>query len=74
MRKASTTYYPTLHLQLSIYVHHLRIASPNAKLPHLIEKLVQSPPEHLRKAGVGTPREWLPALGTDGGRRGGWVA
>ncbi|ORX36928.1 armadillo-type protein [Kockovaella imperatae] len=49
MRKASTTYYPTLHLELSRYVAHLRAASPTGRLPHLIDKLVGPPPEELRR-------------------------
>lgn len=49
MRKASTAYYPTLHLELARYVELLRTASPSGKLPHLIDKMVGSPPEHLRR-------------------------
>jgi hypothetical protein len=51
MRKASTTYYPTLHLEIARYVSLLRLASPGGRLPHLIDKMVGSPPEHLRKFG-----------------------
>jgi hypothetical protein len=58
-------------LELARYVSLLQAASPNARLPHLIEKLVGSPPEELRKKG---PARWLKGmeLQTDGGRRGGF--
>jgi hypothetical protein len=49
MRKASTTYYPTLHLELARYVDLLKGVSPNGKLPHLIDRLVGPPPEGLRR-------------------------
>jgi hypothetical protein len=49
MRKASTTYYPTLHLELARYVDLLKSASPSGKLPHLIDRLVGNPPENLRR-------------------------
>jgi hypothetical protein len=49
MRKASTSYYPSVHLELARYVALLKGVSPNSRLPHLIEKMVGSPPEHLRK-------------------------
>jgi len=74
LRKASTTYYPSLHLELARYVSLLRAASPNARLPHLIDKLVGSAPEEVRKRhAIGG---WLPMpipqVATDGARRGAW--
>lgn len=61
MRKASTAYYPTLHLELARYVALLRAASPGNKLPHLIEKLVGPPPEAVRLRGPnGVGSAWLP--------------
>ncbi|CAD6585272.1 MAG: hypothetical protein TREMPRED_004096 [Tremellales sp. Tagirdzhanova-0007] len=71
LRKASMTYYPALHLELARYVSLLRAASPNARLPHLIDKLVGSPPEELKK--IRSDEGWLPMpVPRDGGRRGGW--
>ncbi|EIW70912.1 hypothetical protein TREMEDRAFT_29011 [Tremella mesenterica DSM 1558] len=61
-RKASTVYYPTLHLELARYVTLLRSASPSGRLPHLIDKLVGPPPETIRKRGEG----WLPSVGEKG--------
>jgi hypothetical protein len=58
MRKASTTYYPTLHLELARYVEALRLASPGEKLPYLISKMVGPPPEELRRHASAS--EWLP--------------
>ncbi|WRT66121.1 uncharacterized protein IL334_003074 [Kwoniella shivajii] len=61
LRKASTTYYPTLHLELARYVSLLKDACPGGKLPYLIGKMVGPPPEEVRR--FGTPsgsREWLP--------------
>jgi hypothetical protein len=49
MRKASTTYYPTLHLEIARYVSLLKLASPGGRLPHLIDKMVGSPPEQYRR-------------------------
>ena len=49
MRKASTTFYPTMHLEIARYVTHLRLASPGSRLPHLIDKMVGPPPEEYRK-------------------------
>ncbi|WWD17526.1 hypothetical protein CI109_101967 [Kwoniella shandongensis] len=72
-RKASTTYYPAVHLELARYVSLLQAASPGGKLPYLISKMVGPPPEELRK--FGGAREWLPMpvpVGQNGGRRGGW--
>ncbi|WOO84564.1 GTPase-binding protein rid1 [Vanrija pseudolonga] len=58
MRKASTTYYPTLHLEMARYVDHLKRACPGDKMPYLIHKMIGSPPEEFRKhASAG---EWLP--------------
>ncbi|KAL7421520.1 hypothetical protein Q5752_003289 [Cryptotrichosporon argae] len=72
MRKASTTYYPTLHLELARYVRLLQLASPGARLPYLIDKLVGPPPEHARRRG--RQPSYLPPMpiSTDGGRRGGF--
>jgi len=74
LRKASTTYYPFLHLELARYVCLLRAASHNGRLPHLIEKLIGSPPEELRKRK--NEAGWLPMpvphIPTHGGRRGGF--
>jgi hypothetical protein len=73
MRKASTTYYPTLHLELARYVSLLREASPNARLPHLIDKLVGPPPDALRKRDYGNVWLDMPRATTStGDRRGGW--
>ncbi|WVF71718.1 hypothetical protein IAT40_006526 [Kwoniella sp. CBS 6097] len=62
LRKASTTYYPTLHLELARYVDLLRASSPTGdkKLPYLIGKMVGSPPEEVRKFdyGAGAGRGW----------------
>jgi hypothetical protein len=71
LRKASTAYYPTLHLELARYVSLLAASSPGGKLPYLIGKLVGPPPEGLRKV----PEVWLPPMPivSDGGRRGGWA-
>jgi hypothetical protein len=62
MRKASTTYYPTLHLELARYVEIMRLAS-GGKLPYLIGKLVGPPPEELRRHRSAS--EWLPRLALD---------
>ncbi|BEI80026.1 hypothetical protein CcaverHIS002_0105550 [Cutaneotrichosporon cavernicola] len=62
MRKASTTYYPTLHLELARYVEIMRLAS-GGKLPYLIGKLVGPPPEELRRHRSAS--EWLPRLKLD---------
>lgn len=70
MRKASTTYYPTLHLELARYVSLLGAASPNGKLPHLIDKMVGPPPDALRKREYGSVWLDMPILdGEHGGRR-----
>ncbi|WWC89582.1 uncharacterized protein L201_004507 [Kwoniella dendrophila CBS 6074] len=63
LRKASTTYYPTLHLELARYVSLLQDVCPNGKLPYLIGKMVGPPPGEVRR--FDTPpssnsREWLP--------------
>ncbi|OCF42760.1 hypothetical protein I317_03362 [Kwoniella heveanensis CBS 569] len=71
LRKASTTYYPTLHLELARYVDLLGASSPagDKKLPYLIGKMVGPPPEEVRKfdyrAGAGAGRGWtgMPATG-----------
>ncbi|KAK4688979.1 hypothetical protein P7C73_g1130, partial [Tremellales sp. Uapishka_1] len=71
LRKASTTYYPTLHLELARYVALLHRASPTGKLPYLIGKLVGGPPEELRKREMRL--SYLPEL-SGAGRRGAWDA
>lgn len=58
MRKASTTYYPTLHLEMARYVDHLKRACPGDKMPYLINKMIGSPPEEFRKHT--SAGEWLP--------------
>ena len=76
MRKASTSYYPTLHLELARYVSLLRAASPNARLPHLIEKLVGSPPDAVKRRCVDAPSGALSMpspFPSDGSRRGAWA-
>lgn len=75
LRKASTAYYPTVHLELARYVSLLAHASPNGKLPHLIDRLIGPPPQEVRKRSVQS--QWLRGLdaidlGRHGGRRGGW--
>ncbi|OCF76299.1 hypothetical protein I204_03599 [Kwoniella mangroviensis CBS 8886] len=60
LRKASTTYYPTLHLELARYVRLLKDICPNGKLPYLIGKMVGPPPEEVRRFGAsGSARDWL---------------
>ncbi|WVR07273.1 hypothetical protein IAU60_004314 [Kwoniella sp. DSM 27419] len=60
LRKASTTYYPTLHLELARYVALLRSAGEDGKLPYLIGKMVGPPPEHLTRFSpdMSGGREW----------------
>ncbi|WVN88109.1 uncharacterized protein L203_103309 [Cryptococcus depauperatus CBS 7841] len=55
-RKASTTYYPTVHLELARYIALLKHVSPNGKLPYLINKMVGPPPGEVRRTGRG---DWL---------------
>ncbi|ODO08884.1 hypothetical protein L198_00621 [Cryptococcus wingfieldii CBS 7118] len=57
-RKASTTYYPSVHLELARYVAILRAASPDGKLPYLISKMVGPPPSEVAKQQHSG--EWLP--------------
>ncbi|KAK8864175.1 hypothetical protein IAR55_001421 [Kwoniella newhampshirensis] len=74
-RKASTTYYPAVHLELARYVSLLQAVSLGGKLPYLISKMVGPPPEEVRR--FGSAKEWLPMpvpLTQEGGRRGGWDA
>lgn len=59
-RKASTTYYPCVHLQLARYVRLLQEASPSGRLPYLISKMVGPPPEEVAKAQYKSGHEWLP--------------
>jgi len=46
-RKASTTYYPTLHLELSRYINHAIQAG--YELPYTVSRLIGSPPVALFK-------------------------
>ncbi|CAK9786330.1 hypothetical protein CC85DRAFT_284989 [Cutaneotrichosporon oleaginosum] len=62
MRRASTTYYPTLHLELARYVEIMRV-SYAGKLPYIISKLVGPPPEEVRRHRSAS--EWLPRLTLD---------
>ncbi|WVQ77155.1 hypothetical protein IAR50_006838 [Cryptococcus sp. DSM 104548] len=57
-RKASTTYYPSVHLELARYIAILQAASPDGKLPYLISKMVGPPPSEVAKQRHGG--EWLP--------------
>jgi hypothetical protein len=66
LRKASTTYYPTLHLELARYVDHLQ-RSLGSKVPYLINKMVAPPPEELRKHRSAS--EWLPRTQWEGGEQ-----
>nr|KIR87601.1 hypothetical protein I308_01623 [Cryptococcus tetragattii IND107] len=59
-RKASTTYYPFVHLELARYVRLLQEASPSGRLPYLISKMVGPPPEEVAKAQYRSGHEWLP--------------
>ncbi|KAF7374602.1 Drf-GBD domain-containing protein [Mycena sanguinolenta] len=52
-RKASTTYYPTLHLELARYVAHCGRA--NYELPWPVSRLVGVPPAALAKNASGAP-------------------
>ncbi|KZP00382.1 hypothetical protein CALVIDRAFT_475841 [Calocera viscosa TUFC12733] len=68
IRKASTTYYPTLHLEISRYMHlaiHARF-----ELPWSLSRLVGSPPSPVRRAGLNTPdRSGASGSGKSPGRR-----
>ncbi|KIL67542.1 hypothetical protein M378DRAFT_159355 [Amanita muscaria Koide BX008] len=66
-RKASTTYYPTLHLELSRYVDHANRAG--YELPYTVSRLVGMAPSNLAKNpaaagpnGRGTPNNGAPTL------------
>ncbi|KIR77456.1 hypothetical protein I306_05650 [Cryptococcus gattii EJB2] len=59
-RKASTTYYPFVHLELARYIRLLQEASPSGRLPYLISKMVGPPPEEITKAQYRSGHEWLP--------------
>ncbi|KIR55860.1 hypothetical protein I315_01742 [Cryptococcus gattii Ru294] len=59
-RKASTTYYPFVHLELARYIRLLQEASPSGRLPYLISKMVGPPPEEIAKAQYRSGHEWLP--------------
>lgn len=64
-RKASTTYYPNLHLELARYCS-LAIAAEYA-LPQQILRLVEPPPTQYRKIN-GQARDRMTSQGLDGGR------
>ncbi|EAU85331.2 hypothetical protein CC1G_07601 [Coprinopsis cinerea okayama7 len=52
-RKASTTYYPTLHLEISRYINHAIKAG--FELPYTVSRLIGLPPQSvLRNPGAGT--------------------
>ena len=71
MRKASTTYYPTLHLELARYVALMQAASPKGQLPHLIDRMVGLPPDNLRKKMFESSFLPMPSFDTRDSRRGG---
>ncbi|KAH6909192.1 armadillo-type protein [Coprinopsis sp. MPI-PUGE-AT-0042] len=52
-RKASTTYYPTLHLEISRYINHAIKAG--YALPYTISRLIGSPPSGVVKAAGAAP-------------------
>ncbi|GLB40330.1 putative diaphanous GTPase-binding domain containing protein [Lyophyllum shimeji] len=49
-RKASTTYYPTLHLELARYIDHAVRAA--YELPYTVSRLIGAPPTALTKSGA----------------------
>ncbi|KAG6334491.1 hypothetical protein ID866_4602 [Astraeus odoratus] len=52
-RKASATYYPTLHLELARYIHWASLA--RYELPWTISRLIGPPPNPLCSKGSGRP-------------------
>jgi len=52
-RKASTTYYPTLHLELARYIDHVKRAKH--ELPWTLSRVLGSPPSNLRRNQARTP-------------------
>ncbi|KAG5646973.1 hypothetical protein DXG03_001696 [Asterophora parasitica] len=48
-RKASATYYPTLHLELARYIDH--VVRSGYELPYTISRLIGAPPTALAKPG-----------------------
>ena len=50
-RKASTTYYPTLHLELARYIAH--VMKSGYELPYTVSRLIGLPPTGLAK--IATP-------------------
>jgi len=64
-RKASATYYPTLHLELSRYINHAIQAG--YELPYTVSRLIGSPPAAFRKnsqhATAATAPTSIPNLG-----------
>jgi hypothetical protein len=64
-RKASTTYYPTLHLEIARYCA-LALAADYA-LPQQIMRLIEPPPTQYRKID-GHARDRMMSQGLDGGR------
>ncbi|KIM84160.1 hypothetical protein PILCRDRAFT_818481 [Piloderma croceum F 1598] len=53
-RKASTTYYPTLHLELSRYI--TLVAQSRYEIPWTISRLIGPPPTAMCKPGKGSSR------------------
>ncbi|RXW23275.1 hypothetical protein EST38_g2577 [Candolleomyces aberdarensis] len=66
-RKASTTYYPTLHLELSRYVNHAIKAG--YELPYTVSRLVGSPPLAVLKNPTASLAPALPARSNNAGSR-----
>jgi hypothetical protein len=67
-RKASTTYYPTLHLELARYITHASQAG--YELPYTISRLIGLPPPALAKnpsSGRNTPARQTPLTPTKRG-------
>lgn len=66
-RKASATYYPTLHLELARYIDHaIRVGY---ELPYTVSRLIGAPPTGLTKSG--SSRSSAPAHMTTPTKRGG---
>ncbi|KAJ2918485.1 hypothetical protein MD484_g1959, partial [Candolleomyces efflorescens] len=68
-RKASTTYYPTLHLELSRYVNHA--VKSGYELPYTVSRLVGSPPIAVLKNPTASLAPPLPARNNGGSRSAG---
>jgi hypothetical protein len=67
-RKASTTYYPHLHLELARYISLALSAS--YQLPYPVSRLIEPPPDHLRLRPDGQFAMPLPSQGLKGGKHG----